>query len=90
MITLINLEGTNRKETKAIFIKKAFQVKKITPELAVTSAGDNGAINIWLDDDNHFRCNAMRYLKSVDMQTYSDIHKVKVWAKKWLSEIRVS
>ena len=90
MVTLINLEGTNRKETKAIIINKAFQVKKITTELAVTAAGDKGAINIWLDDDNHFRCEAMRFFNSVDKQTYSDINKVKLWAKKWLAEIGVS
>ena len=90
MVILNDLEGTGRKETKAIFINKAFQVKKITTEIAVTAAGDRGAINIWLDNDNRFRCEAMRYLKCVDTQIYSDLNKVKAWAKKWLAEIGVS
>jgi len=87
MVTLTGLEGINRKETKAVFINKASEVEKITTDIAVTSAGDKGAINIWLDNDNHFRCNAMRHLKSIDTQIYSDISKVKEWAKLWLSNI---
>jgi len=90
MIILNDLEGTGRKETKAIFINKAFQVKKITTEIAVTAAGDRGAINIWLDNDNHFRCEAMSYLQCVDTQIYNDLNMVKAWAKKWLAEIGVS
>lgn len=88
MVTLNDLEGTNRKETKAIFIRKAFEIKKIKQDLAVTAAGSNGAINIWLDDDNHFRCQAWRYMESMDKQTYSDVNNVKIWAKKWLSAIQ--
>jgi len=90
MGVLLDLEGTSIKEMQAIFIKKASEITKVTTSAAVTAAGSNGAINIWLDDDMHFRCEAMKFMVTVDKQTYSDVSKVKAWAKKWLSEIKVS
>jgi len=83
----MDLEGTGRKETKAVFITKASEIKNITTDVAATAAGARGAISIWLDNDNHFRCEAMRYLVSVDTQIYSDVNKVEAWAKEWLSKI---
>ena len=88
---LERLKGVRRKFTDAEFIRKANEIeKKISQKIACTSAGDNGAINIWFDDKGKIRCEAMRWCKSVDSQIYDDLKTVKVWAKKWLSEIGVS
>lgn len=88
MPQLLNLEGTSIKAMDCLFFTNPSEINKVTPTLAITSADTNGAINIWLDDDMHFRCNAMRNRKSVDKQVYSDVSKAKAWAKKWLSEIK--
>lgn len=90
MPQLLNLEGTSVKAMDCLFFTKPSEINKVTPTVAITTADTNGAINIWLDDDMHFRCEAMRYFCSVDKQVYSDVSKVKAWAKKWLSEIKGS
>lgn len=91
MYRLERLKGVRRKFTDAEFIKKASEIdKKIKPKVACTSAGDNGAINIWIDDKGKIRCEAMRWCNSVDNQIYDDLKPVKIWAKKWLLEIGVS
>lgn len=87
--SLTGLKGVSKKETKAIFIKKPSQIIKAVLDkgMAFTSAGDNGAINIWKDDSGNIQCEAMRWLNSIDKQTFTNIKSVKVWADKWLHEI---
>lgn len=90
MPQLLDLEGTSVKKMDCLFFTKPSEINKVTPTTAITAAGSNGAINIWLDEDMHFRCDAMRFMQSIDKQVYSDVNKVKRWAKKWLSEIKGS
>lgn len=70
------------------FLKKPIEIKKVTKTLAATAAENNGAINIWIDDDGNFRCESMRFFQSLEKQIYDDINDAKTWARKWLSEIK--
>lgn len=88
---LIGLKGVKKRRTSAIFIKEANE-KEVKTALengyACTSAGDNGAINIWKTDAGVLRGEAMRYsctLESVKFSTYTEATK---WAQKWLSKIK--
>ncbi len=87
MATLINLAGTAATETNAVFISDANEVDKLTPETALTAAGNNGAINVWIDDEGKFRCESMRFMVSLEEQTYSDRQSVRYWIAKWLVQI---
>lgn len=89
MGVLLELQGTSIKEMPVFFISKISEIENITTTQAATAAGSNGAINIWIDDDGHFRCESMRFYSTLDKQVYSDVNKVKQWAKKWLKEINI-
>jgi hypothetical protein len=87
---LINLDGLSAKEIDADFIRTGKEVEAILNKgIAATAAGESGAINIYKDDDGFFRCEAMRWLKSVDKKTFDNILDVVKWADKWLPEIGV-
>lgn len=88
MGTLNGLEGTSIKEMDCFFIRRVSEVNKVTPTLAATTAGENGALSIWMDDDNHFRCEASKYLINVDKKIFSDIGMVKDWLRLWMKKIR--
>jgi hypothetical protein len=52
-MALTGLEGISKETIDADFIDKASQIKTsvFNEGRAFTSAGDNGAINIWRDDE---------------------------------------
>lgn len=86
---LKNAPGVRRKTIDAVFISKASELnKKLTKEVACTSAGDNGAINIWFDDKGKIRCHAYRFCNLIDEQIYEDLNPAVLWAKKWLIKIK--
>lgn len=49
---LVNLPYTARKKYPAKFFKTASQgLRRLTRKSAITTAADNGAINVWYGDD---------------------------------------
>lgn len=89
MGVLKGLKGTTIAEMECEFFSKPSEIKKILESgKAVTTAKDNGAINIWKDDEGFIRCEAMRYYATLDEQRFAKISEVKEWAKKWLLEIQ--
>lgn len=87
--TLVNLEGVKRKKTKCVFIKDASRIKGLlSRDVAITSADDNGALNIWIDDKGVYRCKSMRYGFILDKKETLDIEEVIQWAEKWIKEIQ--
>jgi hypothetical protein len=88
-ILLNDLEGVSIKDTKALFFKKPSDIDVIFHNgYAATAADTNGAINIWKDEDDNIRCEAMRHLVSIDDKVYENLLDVKMWAKKWLAKIK--
>jgi len=88
MGTLTNLEGVKANEIEAVFINKPSDIRAILRQgKGATTAKSNGAINIWRDDAGMIRCNAMRWLQSVDHQTYRTLKEAELWVRKWLKEI---
>ena len=87
-MTLNNLEGAKNKEMECFFISKSEDISKISFDIAGTAAGDSGAINVWLDDDGHFRCESMAYMRTIEKMAFSDVDKAKKWVKKWLKKIQ--
>ena len=87
MATLSNLPGTSMKELPCIFVKTAHDFKKLSPTLALTNAGDSGALSIWIKDNGLFCCEAYRYRATVEEKEFSDINSVKEWWKEWRKKI---
>lgn len=85
---LVGLKGTNGKEIDYFFIKRVTQIKKITKNLAGTNAGSNGALNIWIDDDNNYRCESMKFKSVLESKIFSDVKDVSKWLKEWNIKIK--
>ena len=89
MGTLRNLKGISVEEIECEFITKLSEIKNILENgKACTTAGDNGAINIWKDDTGLIRCESMAYYRSLDTKEFENLEDVEKWAKKWIRKIR--
>ena len=89
MATLNGLKGTYIKEMEFEIFRKPSEISKILKKnKAAVAADDNGAINIWNDDEGFIRCESMRFCISLDVQKFSKIGDAKSWAEKWLIEIQ--
>lgn len=88
MGVLRNLEGIAATEIEAVFIDKPSDITAIlVAGKGATTAGDNGAINIWRDDEGYIRCQAMQWLKTVETKRYFTILGAEKWAAKWIQKI---
>jgi uncharacterized protein YllA (UPF0747 family) len=55
---------------------------------AASASGDNGAINLWYDDDGDLRGERMRFLITEDSQTFSTKKEARTWLKDALQKIQ--
>ena len=88
-ISLQHLRGTTG--TRQALLVRSVQgiIKGLKSHTAVTAAGPNGAINIWIDDEGLYRCEAMHYLNTIAVLGVKTILPVKMWAKEWLHKINL-
>ena len=85
---LCNLDGTDRKDREAVFVHSGPEaVKKLSKELSVTGAGDNGAFNVWVADDGLYWCQSYRLMVTLETKTFALKKDVGPWVKKWLKKI---
>jgi len=54
---------------------------------ACTSAGDNGAINVWKDDAGIIRGELMRYCVTVEKRTFASYAELEKCISEWLEMI---
>jgi hypothetical protein len=87
-MALKGLEGTSGEAVKAVFVTKVSKIEKALNEgKAVTCAGNNGALNIWKDDEGFIRCCFMRYQITLDERKYNNIKAAKLWFNKWFPQL---
>lgn len=88
MPVLTSLPGTKEdKEVHFIDIPRR-AVKFLLKGCAVTAVGENGAINVWSDDEGQYRCCSMRYYQTQDNKIFDDIQNIIPWLKIWLEKIQ--
>lgn len=86
---LNNLEGVSEETIECEFTDKSSEIKAILDRgLAVTTGHDNGAINIWKDDNGNIRCEAMRHCQSLDKQIFKKMTDVRTWFDRWIKIIK--
>lgn len=83
MGALASLPGTNGEPRDVEFFHSiSGGLRLLGRDRATTTSGDEGAINIWIDDDGAYRGCRMRYY-----QTMSEITTpTKAKLKKWLAD----
>lgn len=88
MPILAGLPGTDGGPRDAEMFSSASAALKILRKgLAATTAGDNGAINVYRDDSNKYRCEMMRHMVSMDAQQFTTQAEVREWLRQWMLEI---
>lgn len=89
MTTLVGLPGLSQPETPALFIKKGSDIRVcLYNAYAATASGLSGAINIWQDDEDNYRCEAMSYGNTFETKIFKKIESAERWADKWLKKIK--
>ena len=85
---LDGLPGVKREKTDAYWFKDVNDIEA-TLELgyACTSAGDNGAINVWKDDAGIIRGKLMRYCVTVEKRTFANYVDAEKCVSDWLERI---
>ncbi len=88
-MTLTGLEGVKQKTVECKLFTKVGELKKIIESgFAATTADTNGAINIWMDDNNILRGEALRNFYTINSATFKSFSELKVWAKEWITKIK--
>lgn len=85
---LCGLPGVKRRKVDAYSINNTSDIES-TIELgyACTSAGDNGAINVWKDDEGIIHGELMRYCVTVEKRTFTSYAEVEKCVNDWLERI---
>ena len=85
---LEGLPGVKRYKVDAYLINDTSDIEP-TLELgyACTSAGYNGAINVWKDDSGIIRGELMRYCVIVEKRTFASYSEVEKCVSDWLERI---
>lgn len=85
---LKDLKGVRKKLKDAVMFRTVSQLAPILKNgFAATSAGSNGAINIWIDDKGNIHSNSYFYCELQDETTHTSVAKAKVWTSEWLKKI---
>lgn len=85
---LVGLEGVSR-DIDALFIYKGSDIEVIlNNDYAATDAQQNGAINIYKDDEGKIRCEAMAHFRSLEHKIFDTIEEAIVWTDEWLVKIK--
>lgn len=58
-------------------------VRRIQKRRAVTAAGNNGALNVWRDDQRVLYSEFMRFRQSLDRAEHVNLDSLRVWLETW-------
>jgi hypothetical protein len=88
MAKLIGLEGADGTARDCEFFSTPSRALKILRSgVAATAAADNGAINVWRDDDGMYRCERFRMMSRKAHASMKTQKEVVVWLKVELPKI---
>ncbi len=86
--TFVGLPDT-RKVRRAWYFDNAAQACRLLAEGKVaTAANDHGAITLWRDKYRKYRCEAHRFLNTIDARSFTALSSVRSWTRRWLKAIK--
>lgn len=86
---LASLSGTDGKPRDVEFFRSITRALfLLSRDKCATTAGDNGAINIWVDDDGRYRGCRMRWMITEAETIVDTKRKLKEWLTKEIPLIR--
>lgn len=85
---LQGLKGTDGRKIDCMFIESGKEIEVILQNnKAATAADNNGAINVYKDDEDNIRCEVMRYCKTLEEKTFKTFAPAIKWVDKWILKI---
>ena len=82
VVTLRGLPGVKQVRTRAVFVTSVTMGMEFVREgLAITCSGDEGALNVWKDDDGTWRCERHRFKLVASEAKFKYIAAVAQWLK---------
>ncbi len=89
LCTFSGMPGVKRKTLRGPNIRSVYAANSALKKYRIISAsGDNGAVNIYKDDDCKWRAVRFRYLSEQDAQTYKTKTEALAWLKTALLKIK--
>lgn len=91
VVELSGLINVSDKKVKACFItdEKDYNLSEILKcGLAFTSAGSNGAFNVWIDDDGELIGERMRYMVTKETRIFNSISEAEQCILEWMDIIK--
>jgi phage terminase small subunit len=83
--TLQHLPGVKAIFTPARWVKSGKQaIAAIRAGYAATDAHDDGAMNVWRDDDGKYRAHSLHYMKVLEETRFDTIKEAAVWVDQWM------
>jgi hypothetical protein len=84
MRQLLGVPGIEGGETRAVIATSVTDATAfLRHRMNVCSAGDDGSLTVWLDDDCMWRCEFHRFKATVDSKKFRHIAAAYVWLKEW-------
>jgi len=88
MPQLVGLEGVRKKALDARFFNKPVQASRfLRTHRALTAAGDNGAINVWIDDAGRYRATFYRHYATLSTWRGKQKTRLTEWLKAWMPKM---
>ena len=63
-------------------------IESIRLNMPITSSGDRGSINVWIDDDLNWRCEFMRHRITVSRIEPKRKAEIYEWLREWFPEMK--
>jgi hypothetical protein len=82
------MDGVKGKLTGVIVRSVAGFNKKLRIHRIVSAAGDNGSVNVYVDDAGKYRCEFHQYRQTIDQKEYRTKASALQWLKEFLPKVR--
>lgn len=86
-MNLVGLPGTSGDKKAHLVNSATGALKALQGGFAATSAGNNGAINLWRNDSGYYVCQLMRFRRVLKLKSFATKKGAVSQFKTWLAQI---
>lgn len=69
----------------ALSVSAVFKI--LRKRKVATMSGENGSLNVWIDDYSDYRAQFFRYQVSLDLKTFRTQRQIKEWLGNWMPQL---
>lgn len=83
----VGLTNTRKVRHAERFRSATEAIRLLKRKTVGTTADDFGSISVWDDKEGRYRCEAYRWMQTVDSQVFTSYQAVRQWLKVWMKKI---